>query len=98
MCTPIQSGGGFKAIGEMLQEGRRRSAEYKTNQFMSPRGDDGIQIQNQQPPPGKYFGNVASPMANAMVGMAIAKNNPASFANGPINVNTSYNKTGRVIS
>lgn len=37
-------------------------------------------------------------MANAMIGMAIAKNNPASFANGPINVNTSSNKTGRVIS
>jgi len=98
MCTPIQSGGGFKAIGEMIQEGRRRRAEYNTNQFMSPRGDNGIEVQNQQPPPGKYWGNNSNPLANAMVGMAIAKGNPGAFANGPINVNTSSNKTGRVIS
>jgi hypothetical protein len=40
--------------------------------------------------------NPASPLANAMVGMAIAKNNPGTF--GPIKLNTSNNKTGRVIS
>lgn len=82
----------------MIQEGRRRSAEYKTNQFMSPRGDNGIEVQNQQPPPGKYFGTIANNVAYPMIGMAIAKNNPSAFANGPINVNTSSNKTGRVIS
>jgi hypothetical protein len=32
-----------------------------------------------------------------MVGMAIAKQNPNAFANGPIKMNSS-NKTGRVIS
>ena len=33
-----------------------------------------------------------------MVGMAIAKGNPGAFANGPIKMNISNNKTGRVIS
>lgn len=84
-------------LGEMVREGRARSEAYKTNEFMSPRGNNGIQIQNQQPPAGKYFGNAGSPIFNAMAGMAIAKNNPAAFSNGPINVNNS-SKTGRVIS
>jgi hypothetical protein len=42
--------------------------------------------------------NQASPLANAMVGQAIAKQNPNAFANGPIKMNNSANKTGRVIS
>jgi len=82
----------------MMEEGRARSAAMNTNKFMSPRGDDGITRQAQELPPGKYWGNNSNPFANAMVGMAIAKGNPGAFANGPIKMNISNNKTGRVIS
>jgi hypothetical protein len=39
-----------------------------------------------------------SPLANAMTGVAVAQNTPSAFANGPIKMNNSANKTGRVIS
>ena len=40
----------------------------------------------------------ANPLAAAMASMALAKANPGAFANGPIKMNISSNKTGRVIS
>jgi len=99
MCTPVTSGGGFKMLGEMIQEGKRVRDESYTNAFMSPRGDAGIQKQAQQPTPSRFqIGTLSNPMGNAMVGMAIAKQNPSAFANGPIKVNTSNQQTGRVIS
>lgn len=76
-----------------------RNEQY-TNAFMSPRGDNGIQKQAQQPTPGKIFGNNSSfsAMAYAMPAIAAARQAPQIFANGPIKMNASNKQTGRVIS
>lgn len=80
-----------------MAEGRARSEAAKTNAFMSPRGDNGITQQAQQLPPGKFWGNTSSPMANAMVGLAMAKRNQDGYQTPGINMSNS-NKTGRVIT
>lgn len=86
-------------LGDMIQEGKRVRDESYTNAFMSPRGDNGIQKQAQQPTPSRFqIGTLTNPMANAMPGMAVARVAPQIFANGPIKVNTSNQQTGRVIS
>jgi hypothetical protein len=98
MCAPVSFGSSaFKGIGDLMAEGRARSEAAKTNAFMSPRGDDGITQQAQQLPPGRFFGNTSSPMANAMVGLAMAKGNQMGYQSPSINMSNS-NKTGRVIS
>jgi len=84
-------------LKEMMEEGRARSAAMKTNEFMSPRGDDGITRQAQELPPGKYWGNNSNPAGRGMVAMAMAKGMQNGYQAPNINMNNS-NKTGRVIS
>lgn len=86
-------------LGDMRREANRVRDESYTNAFMSPRGDNGIQKQAQQPTPSRFqIGTLTNPMANAMPGMAVARVAPQNFANGPIKMNASNKQTGRVIS
>jgi len=94
MCTPISSGPAFKGLSNMIQSNREMAANNYSSNFMAPRGD--VNVIN--PPRINPSNATTNPMGNAMVGMAIAKNNPSAFANGPIKVNTSNQQTGRVIS
>jgi hypothetical protein len=82
-----------------MAQGRARSAAMKTNEFMSPRGNNGITQQAQELPPINFSGNTSSPIGRGMIALAMAKGNQNGYqTSNPINVNTSSNKTGRVIS
>ena len=78
----------------MIQSNREMAANNYSSAFMAPRGDTNVVNAPKINPSNATI----NPMGNAMVGMAIAKNNPSAFANGPIKVNVSNQKTGRVIS
>ncbi len=86
---------GGSIIGDLRQGGSPTSNPIKRS--LNNASPAGPQTQ-YSPSTGVTPVNQASPLANAMVGMAIAKQNPNAFANGPIKMNNSANKTGRVIS